>query len=85
MGVQSEYYVALMWRVKSISLRGKSAPKNARQPRSRAASRALPPARTHAHARPLSPLLVLESHLSRLTPLASSLVDRELARPSKNI
>ena len=52
MGVQSEYYVALMWRVKSISLRGKSAPKNARQPRSRAASRALPPARTHAHARP---------------------------------
>ena len=53
------------------------------------------PARRHAHfrprehtrtpARPLSPLLVLESHLSRLTPFASSLVDRELARPSKNI
>ena len=55
MGVQSEYYVALMWRVKSISLRGKSAPKNARQtafPRgvtrtsARANTRARPPARS---------------------------------------
>lgn len=79
MGVQSYYFVVLMWRVKkSFSAKQKCTEiaRNAFAARRHAHFRAREHTRTHAC--PPSPLL--ESHLSRLTPRASRLVDRQLAR-----